>query len=141
MPNFLGPMKEEAGIDALSYQELPETVRFDDGVMSHARTLSRYCWWRTSSRDLRIAPGSRSPSQQRFVRPILWLLTLPLTVITLGLFLLILNAIMLQLTAALVPGFTIDGFGWAIVGALLLSIVSIVTGLFGKREERTNGRK
>lgn len=70
------------------------------------------------------------------VRPILWFLTLPLTVITLGLFLLVLNAIILELTAALVPGFAIDGFGWAIAGAVVLSIVSMVTGLFGKREER-----
>jgi putative membrane protein len=66
------------------------------------------------------------------VRPILFVLTLPLTVVTLGLFLLVLNAIMLELTAALVPGFAIDGFGWAIVGALVLSIVSLVTGRIGR---------
>jgi putative membrane protein len=70
------------------------------------------------------------------VRPILFVLTLPLTVITLGLFLLVLNAIMLELTAWLVPGFAIDGFWWAIVGALVLSIVSLVTGRIGRGEER-----
>ena len=70
------------------------------------------------------------------IRPILFVLTLPLTVVTLGLFLLILNAIMLELTAWLVPGFDIRGFGWAIVGALVLSIVSLVTGRIGKSEER-----
>lgn len=69
------------------------------------------------------------------VRPVLWFLTLPLTVLTLGLFLLVLNAIMLELTAALVPGFDIHGFGWAILGALVLSLVSMVTGRVGKREE------
>jgi putative membrane protein len=72
------------------------------------------------------------------VRPVLFVITLPLTVVTLGLFLLILNAIMLELTAALVPGFSIDGFGWAIVGALLLSIVSLVTNRIGapRHDER-----
>ena len=70
------------------------------------------------------------------IRPILFVLTLPLTVVTLGLFLLVLNAIMLELTAWLVPGFDINGFGWAVVGALVLSIVSLVTGRIGKGEER-----
>ena len=70
------------------------------------------------------------------VRPILWFLTLPLTVLTLGLFLLVLNAIMLELTAWLVPGFDIDGFGWAIVGALVLSVVSMITSRIGRKDER-----
>ena len=68
------------------------------------------------------------------VRPILWFITLPITIITLGLFLLILNAIMLELTAWLVPGFAIEGFGWAIVGALVLSIVSLFTDRIGRRK-------
>jgi len=66
------------------------------------------------------------------IRPILFFLTLPITIVTLGLFLLILNAIMLELTAWLVPGFDIDGFGWAIVGALVLSLVSMVTSRIGR---------
>jgi putative membrane protein len=70
------------------------------------------------------------------IRPILFVLTLPITVVTLGLFLLVVNAIMLELTAALVPGFDIHGFGWAIVGALVLSIVSLVTGRIGREEEK-----
>ncbi len=69
------------------------------------------------------------------VRPILWFITLPITVITLGLFLLVLNAIMLELTAWLVPGFGIDGFGWALLGALVLSIISLVTDRIGRRKE------
>lgn len=69
------------------------------------------------------------------VRPVLFVLTLPLTVITLGLFLLILNAIMLELTAWLVPGFGIDTFGWAIVGALVLAVVSLVTNRIGRKSE------
>ena len=70
------------------------------------------------------------------VKPILFVLTLPITVVTLGLFLLVLNAIMLELTAWLVPGFGIEGFGWAILGALVLSIVTLVTGRIGKGEEK-----
>lgn len=70
------------------------------------------------------------------VRPILFVLTLPITVVTLGLFLLVLNAIMLELTAWLVPGFDIAGFLWAIVGAIVLSIVGVLTGWIGKGEEK-----
>ena len=71
------------------------------------------------------------------VRPILFVLTLPLTVITLGLFLLVLNAIMLELTAWLVPGLGIDSFWWAIVGALVLAVVTLVTNRIGPdRDER-----
>jgi putative membrane protein len=70
------------------------------------------------------------------VRPILFLLTLPITVVTLGLFLLVLNAIMLELTAWLVPGFDIAGFGWAILGAVVLSLVTLVTDRIGKPDEK-----
>ena len=66
------------------------------------------------------------------VRPILFLLTLPLTIVTLGLFLIVLNAVMLELTAWLVPGFHIDSFGWAIVGAIVLTLVSLVTNRIGE---------
>lgn len=62
------------------------------------------------------------------VRPALVLLTLPLTVVTLGLFLLVLNALMLLLVAALVPGFHVASFGSAFLGGILLSIVSSVIG-------------
>jgi len=58
------------------------------------------------------------------VRPVLFLLTLPLTLLTLGLFIFVLNAICFALTALVVPGFSVDGFGWALLGALLVSVVS-----------------
>ena len=58
------------------------------------------------------------------VRPVLVLLTLPITILTLGLFLLVINALLLRLAAALVPGFTVRSFGAAFLGALLLSIFS-----------------
>src|SRR5919204_1645389 len=58
------------------------------------------------------------------VRPILFIVTLPLTLVTLGLFLFVLNAICLWLTASIVPGFDIRSFGAAFLGALVVSVVS-----------------
>ena len=68
------------------------------------------------------------------IKPILVILTLPLTVVTLGLFLIILNAIMLELTAWLVHGFRIQSFGWAIMAAIILGLISLVTNRIGRRE-------
>lgn len=59
-----------------------------------------------------------------FVRPLAFILTLPLTVLTLGLFLLVLNAAMVALVAWLVPGFEISGFWTAVGAALIVSLVS-----------------
>jgi putative membrane protein len=71
------------------------------------------------------------------VRPVLFFLTLPLTLLTLGLFIFILNALCFALTAWLVPGFSVDGFFSAIFGALLVSVVSwILNGLVVGRRER-----
>ena len=71
------------------------------------------------------------------VRPVLFFLTLPLTLLTLGLFIFVLNAICFELTAWLVPGFSVDGFFSALVGALLVSVVSwILNGLVVGRRER-----
>lgn len=58
------------------------------------------------------------------VRPVLVLLTLPITVLTLGLFYLVVNGFAFALAAAVVPGFAVDSFGWAILGALVLGVVS-----------------
>lgn len=60
------------------------------------------------------------------IRPLLLLLTLPLNIVTLGLFTFVINALMLLLTSAVVPGFTISGFGSAIVGAIVLTIISFI---------------
>jgi putative membrane protein len=57
------------------------------------------------------------------VKPILILFTLPITILTLGLFLLVINALMLMLVSHLVSGFRIASFGWAVLGALIISIV------------------
>jgi putative membrane protein len=60
------------------------------------------------------------------IRPILFLFTLPFTIVTLGLFLFVLNAMMLWLTQALVPGFDVHGWGPLLLGSVLLSIVGAV---------------
>lgn len=61
-----------------------------------------------------------------FVRPIAIVLTLPLTFVTFGLFLLIVNGLMLKLVAALVPGFRIDGFTPAIWGSIILTLLNLL---------------
>lgn len=58
------------------------------------------------------------------VRPIAFILTLPITVVTLGLFLLVLNAAMIGLVAWVVPGFTISGFWTAVGAAIIVGLVS-----------------
>lgn len=58
------------------------------------------------------------------VRPILIVLTFPFTVLTLGLFLLVINAAMLGLVAAMLDGFTVAGFGSALIGAMIVSFTS-----------------
>ncbi len=58
------------------------------------------------------------------IRPFLLLITLPINILTLGLFTFVINAIMLLLVAALVPGFNVAGFGTALLAAVLLAIVS-----------------
>jgi putative membrane protein len=65
------------------------------------------------------------------VRPILVFLTFPITLVTLGLFILVLNGFCLWLTAWLVPGFEVHGFWAAVIGALIISVVSwLVSALF-----------
>jgi putative membrane protein len=67
------------------------------------------------------------------VKPVLLLLTLPLTILTLGLFYFVVNGIAFALAAALVPGFSVASFGTAILGALVVSVVSWAIGaLAGK---------
>jgi putative membrane protein len=69
-----------------------------------------------------------------FVRPVMILLTLPLTIVTLGLFLFVVNALMFWLVAALVPGFQIRGFGAALLGSLLLTVLNILIDRLAPRD-------
>ena len=59
-----------------------------------------------------------------FIRPVLFVLTLPITVLTLGLFTLVLNGLMFWLAARFIEGFSVVGFWWAVLAALIYSIIS-----------------
>ena len=58
------------------------------------------------------------------VKPIFILLTLPITIVTLGLFLLVINALMFWLAGSILKGFQVNGFWWAVGGALFYSVIS-----------------
>ena len=64
------------------------------------------------------------------VRPILIFLTLPITLVTLGLFIFVLNAFCLWLTSVIVTGFVVHGFKAAFLGALVIAVVSWVLTIF-----------
>jgi putative membrane protein len=72
-----------------------------------------------------------------FVRPVILLLSLPFIILTLGLGILIVNALLLMVVAGLVPGFHVDSFGQAFFGALIISIVSWILSAFIRTD---NGR-
>jgi putative membrane protein len=73
-----------------------------------------------------------------FLRPIFVLLTLPITLITFGLFVLVINAALFALAAWLVPGFTVHGFAAALVGSILYAVASAV--IHAVTDERTRVR-
>lgn len=60
-----------------------------------------------------------------FILPIIVLLTLPVTVLTLGAFLFVINALLVLLASAIVPGFHVDGFGWALLFSVIVSLTSV----------------
>lgn len=62
-----------------------------------------------------------------FVRPLLIILTLPVTLITLGLFLFVINALLFWFVAEIVHGFSVSGFGAALLGSILYSLITLVT--------------
>lgn len=59
-----------------------------------------------------------------FIKPLLVVLTLPLTVLTFGLFAFVINALLILLVDYLVPGFSVDGFWWALLFSLVVSLIS-----------------
>lgn len=63
-----------------------------------------------------------------FIKPIVTLLTLPINIVTLGLFSLVINALLVMLAGAIVPGFTVDGFWAAFFFAIVLSLVNALFG-------------
>ena len=74
------------------------------------------------------------------VRPLLVLLTLPVTIVTLGLFLLVINAATFGLAAWLVPGFAVNGFGAALLGSILYWMAGWITSHFIHGGRRLRGR-
>lgn len=65
-----------------------------------------------------------------FFRPILLILTLPLNILTLGLFTFVINAILLMMASGVIGGFDVDGFGSALLGSLFISLVSWLLTMF-----------
>lgn len=63
-----------------------------------------------------------------FIRPVLVFLTIPVTIFTLGLFLLVINALIIILISKIVPGFIVDGFWWALLFSVILSIIAALFG-------------
>ncbi len=71
-----------------------------------------------------------------FIRPVLIVLTLPINILTLGLFTLVINGLLFWVVSRLVEGFTVSSFGWAIVAAIVYSIISsIVSHLVLRRSD------
>jgi putative membrane protein len=68
-----------------------------------------------------------------FIRPVLVVLTLPLSIFTLGLFVLVLNALLIMLASYIVPGFSVDSFWWAFLFGIVLALVHAVLHTFEKR--------
>ena len=63
------------------------------------------------------------------IKPILIFLTIPITIFTLGLFLLVINAVIVLIAAEIVPGFIVDGFWWAVLFSLILSLINSLLGV------------
>jgi len=59
-----------------------------------------------------------------FIKPLIIILTLPLTILTLGLFTLVINAFLILLASSIVPGFKVDGFWWALIFSIVLSVIN-----------------
>lgn len=70
------------------------------------------------------------------VKPVLVILTLPVTIVTLGLFLLVLNALLFWAVASLVPGFHVSGFWAALLGAILYSIIGWLLSMLLPEKQR-----
>ncbi|MCK4507361.1 MAG: phage holin family protein [Desulfuromonadales bacterium] len=65
-----------------------------------------------------------------FFRPILFILTLPINVLSLGLFTFVINALLLMMTSGIIGGLVVDGFGSALFGSLVISLVSLLLSSF-----------
>ncbi|MDZ4847372.1 MAG: phage holin family protein [Chitinophagales bacterium] len=66
------------------------------------------------------------------LKPLLIILTIPITILTLGLFLLAINAIIILIAGNIIPGFTVDGFWWALLFSILMSVINSMLEYFIK---------
>ncbi len=67
-----------------------------------------------------------------FIKPVISIFALPITILTLGLFSIVINGLLVLLVSAIVPGFDVDGFLWAIVFAFVLSLINGFLGMLSK---------
>jgi len=74
-----------------------------------------------------------------FFRPVLILLTLPVNILTLGLFTFLINALILKMTSGVIPGFEVHGFWTAVLGALLISGVNWLLNAFFEKKDHDSG--
>ena len=75
-----------------------------------------------------------------WIRPVMAVLTFPVSVLTLGLFLFVVNGLAFALASWLVPGFTVGSFWWAVLGSVVVSVLSyLLSG--GKKESPEKGQK
>jgi len=71
------------------------------------------------------------------IKPLLIIFTIPITVVTLGLFLLVINAVVILIVDAIIPGFMVDGFWWALIFSLLLTLInSLLADLSGRKNQK-----
>jgi putative membrane protein len=74
------------------------------------------------------------------VRPVLIIFTIPITVVTLGLFLIVINALMVMLADKLIDGFSVGGFWKALVFSIVLWLVTAVFESIGRKDDKNNSR-
>lgn len=60
------------------------------------------------------------------IKPLVIILTLPFTILTFGLFLLVINAVLVLLASVIVPGFKVDGFWWALIFSIVISFINLI---------------
>lgn len=76
-----------------------------------------------------------------FLKPIIVILTIPITFFTFGLFLVVINAFIVLITAYFVDGFYVDGFWWALLFSIILSIVTYILESFNKQNKHSKQRR
>lgn len=73
------------------------------------------------------------------VKPIMVILTIPITIVSLGLFLIVINALIILLASKLVSGFHVDGFWWALLFSLILSMVTSILESLKQKDQNGDG--